>query len=333
MHASSQNFLFLSLLMTGIITSISAPSWFMAWLGLELNLMSFIPLITSKLNRFPSEAALKYFLVQALGSALIIISAPILPNIKSFSLLILMALLLKLGAAPFHFWFPPIMEGLNWFQCIILMTIQKIAPMLLISNMTSETKAQNLILISALLSAVLGAVGGLNQTSLRKILAFSSINHLSWMLVALVMSNHSWIMYFTFYTMISTSISLYFNSHQFYFFSHLFSKSSSLSSYIITALAFLSLGGLPPFSGFIPKWIIIEMMTYNNMYFSLFILIMSALITLYYYLRLSTVLLLLSTNKRKLLTTSTFLTPITTTAFILSLNLFLLLTPSLFTFL
>nr|YP_009107398.1 NADH dehydrogenase subunit 2 [Ibacus ciliatus]AIU40942.1 NADH dehydrogenase subunit 2 [Ibacus ciliatus] len=333
MLASSLHLLFFILLILGTLTTISSTSWFMAWVGLELNLMAFIPLITSKFNRFPSEAALKYFLVQALGSALIILASPLILNSEMFMLTILMALLLKLGAAPFHFWFPPIMEGLNWNQCIILMTIQKAAPMFLITHLTSQTKVYNIILFSAILSAIFGSLGGLNQTSLRKILAFSSINHLSWMLIAIILSDYSWIMYFSFYALISSSVVFWFNTQQFFYFTQLFSKPST-STYppMFSALTLLSLGGLPPFSGFIPKWILIEMMTSKNMFLPLFILILSALITLYYYLRISIISFMLTTMKTKSLYTfmnhsSSNISPV-----MMFMNLFLLLTPSLFVF-
>lgn len=65
--------------------------------------MSFIPLIYIKANRYSSEAALKYFLIQALGSAFIILGAVVGVVAVEFVSLIRLALLLKLGAAPFHF--------------------------------------------------------------------------------------------------------------------------------------------------------------------------------------------------------------------------------------
>nr|YP_009975997.1 NADH dehydrogenase subunit 2 [Scyllarides haanii]QNK05441.1 NADH dehydrogenase subunit 2 [Scyllarides haanii] len=331
---SSQHLLFSSLLLTGTIMSISSTSWFMAWMGLELNLMSFVPLITSKTNQYPSEAALKYFLVQALGSALIILSAPLMMDMDIFSPMLLMALLLKLGAAPFHSWFPSIMEGLNWPQCILLMTIQKIAPIFLISHLVTQTSIPEFVTFSSILSALVGSLGGLNQTSLRKILAFSSINHLSWMLIAMLLSDYSWLIYFFFYSIISASIVIFFNLQQYFFFSQLFSNPlTSFTKSFMSSFALLSLGGLPPFSGFIPKWIIIEAMAYNHMFLPLLVLIFSALITLYYYLRIAVLSLLLMTTKTKLLSPfpAQFFASYLTPSF-LFFNMFGLLVPSFFLF-
>jgi len=106
--------LFMTSLLTGTFVAVSASSWFTAWLGLELNLLSFIPLISSKSNLYSSEAALKYFLIQALGSALILAAAPgFLLNLIEPQVIILSALLLKIGAAPVHFWFPSVIQGIR----------------------------------------------------------------------------------------------------------------------------------------------------------------------------------------------------------------------------
>nr|YP_010561866.1 NADH dehydrogenase subunit 2 [Chionoecetes bairdi]UYX57827.1 NADH dehydrogenase subunit 2 [Chionoecetes bairdi] len=279
---------FLLLLILSLILSISSSSWFGAWIGLELNLLSFIPLIATKMNSYSSEAALKYFLVQALASSLIIMSTSLAltyPYISSF--IILMALLLKMGAAPFHFWFPQVMMGLMWTQIIILMIIQKIAPMLLISYLMETNLILKTLILSAIFSAVVGALGGLNNMGLRKIMAFSSINHMSWMLMALTISETMWLMYFIFYSVISISVILLFNYLQIYNISSMLTLSPLTSiTPLAIPMALLSMGGLPPFTGFIPKWILIQIMVDSNMMISLVFLLSSALITLFFYLRI-----------------------------------------------
>nr|QXU57660.1 NADH dehydrogenase subunit 2 [Cherax parvus] len=279
---------FLLTLISGVLLSISASSWFTAWVGLELNLMSFIPLISSKKNQLPTEASLKYFLIQALGSAIIILSSTLmLLHPKLASLLISLALLLKLGAAPFHSWFPQVMEGLNWPQAIILMTAQKLAPMFLISYLTMSFHTSISIFLAGICSAVVGATGGMNQTSLRKILSYSSINHMSWMLIAMLINEISWMIYFFMYALIATSVALYFMSIQSYFFFHLINSNITPLSKMISTLSLYSLGGMPPFSGFIPKWIITQEMISGGYFFSLLILLLSSLVTLYFYIRLT----------------------------------------------
>lgn len=275
-------------LVIGTLLSISSSSWFGAWIGLELNLISFIPLIINKINPYSAEASLKYFLIQALASTLIILSRCLIIYTSNLTyILILIALLLKLGAAPFHLWFPQVIEGLSWLQTIILITIQKLAPMFLISYLTDSSLTIQIIYISAILSAYIGALGGLNVIKLRKIIAFSSINHISWILIALTINDIIWIIYFSFYAIISTSVVFLLHSIQSTSISDLLNPNhSTLFPALTIPLSLLSLGGLPPFTGFLPKWLIIQTILTYNIYLPLFFLLSSALITLYFYLRI-----------------------------------------------
>nr|UKS08551.1 NADH dehydrogenase subunit 2 [Grapsus albolineatus] len=281
-------FLFFFSLVLGPIISISSTSWFGAWIGLELNALSFIPLIAMKMNPYYSESALKYFLIQALGSALLIMSSFILiSTFEMASIFLFLALLLKLGAAPFHFWFPQVMEGLAWPQAFLLMTLQKLAPMILLSYLITSNLVTKMTIMAAMLTAVIGALGGLNNMHLRKIIAFSSINHMSWMLMALSVGDSFWLFYFLVYAIIVLSATTTFSSLQTFTLSDLVqSERSSVFNSTLISMNFLSLGGLPPLTGFIPKWLTIQIMADLNLFIPLFFLLVSALITLYFYLRI-----------------------------------------------
>nr|YP_009628969.1 NADH dehydrogenase subunit 2 [Metapenaeus joyneri]QBX88871.1 NADH dehydrogenase subunit 2 [Metapenaeus joyneri] len=329
MSLSSSQVLFLSTLLLGTTLAVSSTSWFGAWIGLELNLLSFIPIISSKNNQYSSEAALKYFLIQALGSSIIILAASLM-LIKTIpaNMLLCIALLLKAGAAPFHFWFPSVMEGLQWPQAIVLMTIQKIAPLSLMSYLNIST-IYPMLMSAVILSAMIGAIGGINQTLLRKIMAYSSINHMAWMLVAMTISETSWLLYFLFYCLVASSVALLFNYQEAFHISRLFNHTNfSPEIKLLTLMALLSLGGLPPFTGFIPKWFIIQEMVSASLFFTLTILLMSALLTLFYYLRVSITALMVSAPKIKWTTKKVL--PSLSTSPILFINFLGLLTPSLF---
>jgi len=291
--------LFTRTLILGITIAICSNSWLGAWIGLELNLLSFIPLISSKDDQYSSEAALKYFLIQALGSTVLLISGVIIIiNINFFSASLSAALLLKAGAAPFHFWFPPTLEGIIWPQALTLITIQKIAPITLLSYYIVEQN--NLIMISAIISAVVGALGGINQTFLRKLLAYSSINHIAWIISALLLREGTWLLYFIVYSLISLSIVILLMNYQAQHFNHLLNHSANNPEIkIIIFIRFLSLGGLPPFTGFIPKWIVIQQLTINQNYILLLTLLASSLLTLFYYLRITLSSLVLTTSNPK----------------------------------
>nr|UJI65713.1 NADH dehydrogenase subunit 2 [Glossina brevipalpis] len=282
--------MFFVTLILGSMITITSSSWMSAWMGLEINLLSFIPLMSDN-KLMSTEASLKYFLTQALASSILLFSVIIMlmnfdnnNNLYMFtSSMIMLSLLLKSGSAPFHFWFPNVMEGLSWMNSLLLMTWQKIAPLMLISySMT------NILIISMILSALFGAFGGLNQTSLRKLLAYSSINHLGWMLSSMYMNSMIWMLYFMMYSFISMAMVYMFYSFKLSHLNQLFSIFFfSKEMKFILFFNLLSLGGLPPFLGFFPKWLVIQLMILNNQLMILFILMMTTLITLYFYLRLS----------------------------------------------
>nr|YP_010946401.1 NADH dehydrogenase subunit 2 [Haplosymploce aurantiaca]WGO57119.1 NADH dehydrogenase subunit 2 [Haplosymploce aurantiaca] len=294
MSNNSTKILFFLTLISGVMITISSNSWLGAWMGLEINLLSFIPIMSKHDNIFTTEASLKYFLVQALASAILlflIISKTMIDEMFSMfnnnlsSMILTTPLLLKGGAAPFHWWFPSVMEGLSWSNCFILMTIQKIAPLILISYSIKTSTFMMTIIIT---SIVVGAIGGYNQISIRKILTYSSINHMGWMLSAMLLGENFWLMYFLIYSILTLTIISIINPFQVSFINQTFLMNNDhpiMKFLLFTSL--LSLGGLPPFLGFLPKWIIIQTMVNNGMIFLITIMVVMSLITLYYYLRIS----------------------------------------------
>nr|APX40564.1 NADH dehydrogenase subunit 2 [Galeruca interrupta] len=297
--------LFFNSMLIGTFISISAYSWFNMWIGLEINLLSIIPLMKSNKNIFPAEASLKYFITQTLASTIILfaiilslISSDYIPNNTDYWLMMIMnsALLTKLGAAPFHAWFPEVMEGLNWMNNLILLTWQKLAPMVLIMY---NLKMMWFLMFIIIVSSIISGIMGFNQTSLRKIMAYSSINHISWMLAGMLNSKLIWLTYFIIYFFITLNIVIIFYQLNLFNVNQLFySMNSNKLVKLFFIFNFLSLGGLPPFLGFLPKWIVIDNLVLNQMYTLSLILIISTLITLYFYIRLtfSTLTILMSEN-------------------------------------
>nr|YP_006504026.1 NADH dehydrogenase subunit 2 [Nasutitermes triodiae]AFM92526.1 NADH dehydrogenase subunit 2 [Nasutitermes triodiae] len=294
MPSNSTKILLLITLVGGMLVSVSSNSWLGAWMGLEINLMSFIPLMSNVKNMYNTEASLKYFIVQVLASATLlfmVVMKTLMEDLFTFesstytSMIICTPLLLKSGAAPLHWWFPGVMEGLSWENCALLMTVQKAAPLMLMSYLI-EINAFTLSII--LLSTVVGSIGGLNQTSMRKILTYSSINHTGWMLIALTTSENLWMVYFTIYSMLALTVvsAISLSGVSFINQTMLTNKETTLMKFMMFT-SLLSLGGLPPFLGFLPKWIVIQAMIMNNMAPLATIVVVTSLITLYYYLKIS----------------------------------------------
>nr|YP_010977909.1 NADH dehydrogenase subunit 2 [Afronurus levis]WHN78868.1 NADH dehydrogenase subunit 2 [Afronurus levis] len=321
--------LFYLTLMMGTLISISSSSWLGAWTGLEINLLSFIPLMSSKDNQFSTEAALKYFLTQALASAILIFGAICLGlnsqlaysfsnSFFSLNLIIAATLLLKMGAAPFHFWFPGVMEGLGWINGLVLMTWQKIAPMMLISYIFSPSVISFSFII---LCALAGSLGGFNQTSLRKIMAYSSINHIGWMLAALLLGESYWLTYFLFYSFLSSSIVLLFNLFNISHINQIFSLPIANPIFKLALFCnLLSLGGLPPFLGFLPKWIVIQGMVNANYIFVITLMVTMTLITLYFYIRIGYSAFMLAHHEPKWLVTP-YISPLSQISVIISFSI------------
>nr|ABP87563.1 NADH dehydrogenase subunit 2 [Anolis gundlachi] len=298
----------LSSLATGTIITMTSFHWLMAWIGLELNTLAIIPIISTLHHPRATEAATKYFLTQAAASAMILFSSMINAwyigtwDITQMSytpsnILLTMALAMKLGLAPTHFWLPEVLQGSTLLTAFIITTWQKLAPMSLV-YLTMNNLPPAILLTLGLISSTIGGWGGLNQTQTRKIMAYSSIAHLGWMATIASITTNIMIMNLLIYLIMTTAL----------FFSLISSKSKTIQDTtatwtmspaltIIMMLILLSLGGLPPLTGFLPKWLILEELITQNLIPLATIMAMSALLSLFFYLRLAyTTTLTLSPN-------------------------------------
>nr|YP_010851748.1 NADH dehydrogenase subunit 2 [Lontra provocax]WGH14976.1 NADH dehydrogenase subunit 2 [Lontra provocax] len=287
-----------STVISGTIMVLTSSHWLTTWIGLEMNMLAIIPILMKKFNPRAVEASTKYFLTQATASMLLMLGIiinllltgqwavlstpnPITSNVMT------VALAMKLGLSPFHFWVPEVTQGIPLSSGMILLTWQKIAPLSILYQI-SPSMNPNLLMIMATMSLLIGGWGGLNQTQLRKILAYSSITHMGWMIAVttynptlMVLNLVIYIMMtlvtFTLFTLNSSTTTLSL--------SHMWNKLPLMTSLILMVM--LSLGGLPPLSGFIPKWMIIHELTKNNMIIMAMFMAMTALLNLYFYMRLT----------------------------------------------
>nr|BCD58491.1 NADH dehydrogenase subunit 2 [Hynobius dunni] len=288
----------LSSLSLGTMLTFISNHWFLAWMGLEINTLAIIPLMTKLHHPRAIEAATKYFLIQASASALILFSSTInawftgewtITNIQTNlpTIMLAIALSMKLGIAPFHLWMPDVLQGLDLLTCLILSTWQKLAPMTLLI-LTHHLLNPNMLIILALLSTLIGGWGGLNQTQLRKIMAYSSIAHMGWMILILSFLPHLMMMNLFIYllmTLCMFMMLMHFNSLNINKLTMSWTKNPLLTSTMMITL--MSLGGLPPTSGFIPKWLILQEISKQSLMIMASLMALSALLSLFFYLRLS----------------------------------------------
>nr|WIM50644.1 NADH dehydrogenase subunit 2 [Conus ventricosus] len=294
--------MFLFVMGFGTMLSLSSVHWLGIWAGLEMNLIGFLPMLIYQKKISESESAVKYFIVQALGSSLLMFGS-LLGFSTSFSwdvmsegmggILGLCALVsglsVKLGVFPFHYWVPSVMAGLSWVSCMLLATWQKLAPLFLLLSLCQLSEVKELLVLFCVMSggsALIGGMGGLNQTQVRALLAYSSIGHLGWMIFAMLHSEWCMKLYLFIYLGIITSlfVSLWLKD---------FSAMKDVSSlkhfkvyHLVIMLLLLSLSGLPPLLGFVSKWLVVLVSSSSPFSFIIFLLILGSLMSLFYYLSL-----------------------------------------------
>nr|AAL16616.1 NADH dehydrogenase subunit 2 [Odontamblyopus rubicundus] len=283
-------------LVLGTSITVSSSHWLLAWMGLEINTLAIIPLMTQNHHPRAIEATTKYFLTQATAAATLLFASitntwltgqwditqmthPVPTTI------ITIALAMKIGLAPLHTWLPEVLQGLTLTTGLILSTWQKLAPFALLIQMPCPN--QELLILLGLTSTLVGGWGGLNQTQLRKILAYSSIAHLGWMLLIIQFTPSLTLLALTMYLVMTTATFLTLKNNKATNINTLstsWAKAPLLTA--ITPLLLLSLGGLPPMTGFLPKWLILQELTKQQLPTTAVIAALTALLSLYFYLRL-----------------------------------------------
>nr|YP_010567666.1 NADH dehydrogenase subunit 2 [Dario dayingensis]UZC53664.1 NADH dehydrogenase subunit 2 [Dario dayingensis]WCI21286.1 NADH dehydrogenase subunit 2 [Dario dayingensis] len=281
----------------GTTLTFSSSHWLLAWMGLEINTLAILPLMAQHHHPRAVEATTKYFLTQATAAAMLLFASTTNAwmtgqwNIQEMThplptTFIITALALKIGLAPMHAWLPDILQGLDLTTGLILSSWQKLAPLALLLQISPPSSS--VLIILGISSTLVGGWGGLNQTQLRKVLAYSSIAHLGWMVIILQFSPTLTLLTLVTYLIMTASTFLVLKLN----------KATNINSLAIswakapvitalTPLVLLSLGGLPPLTGFMPKWLILQELTKQNLPLIATLVALTALLSLYFYLRLS----------------------------------------------
>jgi NADH-ubiquinone oxidoreductase chain 2 len=282
-----------------ILLVVSVNSWFIVWVGLEINVIRFIPLIVIKGDKYSNEARVKYFLTQALASVLIIRGVTLrVCNWRLIEHLLAVGVLLKIGRAPFHQWLPSLVEGVSWGCLIVLFILQKVGPLVCLTFLFKAHAHYNLTYLVIVCCSLVGRVGGLMRASLRKIMAYSSIAHLGWVISRILVSNLIWVRYYLIYSFVLISVLSLFKEQGVFSLSQLMLRDKSRR--VLTGVRILSLRGLPPFSGFVPKFLVRAALLQNNVYFIFRVLLRSTFLSLFFYTRIVWRRVMLSRRARNL---------------------------------
>nr|BBB04534.1 NADH dehydrogenase subunit 2 [Neobythites unimaculatus] len=281
----------------GTFMTLTSSHWFLAWMGLEINTLAIIPLMTRHHHPRAVEATIKYFLVQATAASTILFASTMNAWITGQweiqqmthpipTTIITLALALKMGLAPLHSWFPEVLQGLDLMTGLLMSTLQKLAPFALMLQL--QVNQPTLMVLLGICSTLMGGWGGLNQTQIRKILAYSSIAHLGWMILVMQYSPQISLMTLLMYYIMTGCIFLILKHNKATNINALATSSTTNTALSATVpLVLLSLAGLPPLTGFAPKWMILQELTKQELPAVATLTALSALLSLYFYLRLS----------------------------------------------
>lgn len=306
----------------GMMLLVGSGDLIMLYLAIELLSLSFYVLASIKRHsQHSTEAGLKYFLLGALSSGLLLfgmalvyaftgatsfvaISEFLWYSSSSTEILIgvtfiIIALLFKLAAAPFHMWAPDVYEGSPTIVTAFFAIVPKIGTLgVLILLLTGPflslfNELQPIILFSACLSLIVGSVGALNQAKMKRLLAYSAISHIGFLLVGLLPNSllgiHACFVYICLYIVMSfnTFAFVLANFRHGNFITQLsgLSRQNPILAFTF-AFTLLSIAGVPPLAGFYSKYLVL-LEAVNNEFFGVALIgIICSCIAGFYYLRI-----------------------------------------------
>jgi len=304
----------------GMMILISSNDLIMIYLGIELMSLSFY--VLASINRdtqHSTEAGIKYFLLGALSSGLLLFGMALLyaytgeTNLEALSLVIwygnseevllgslflCIALLFKLAAAPFHMWLPDVYEGSPTIVTAFFAIVPKISILFTLSNLITGVfisiwnTLQPLFIICAILSLIVGAIGAINQGKIKRLISYSAISHVGFLLIGIIplsfFSLQATLIYIVLYIVMSlNTFTILLNLTQHNYITQ-FSGLSRNNRVLALTFAFtlLSIAGIPPLAGFFSKYLILINAIENQFYLISFIAVMTSAISTFYYLRL-----------------------------------------------
>lgn len=310
---------------------LSSFNWGMVFLSLEfLGICTYCLLGLLKKDSFITmEATIKYFSISALSSCFLllgiffyywifldinflIITENIIAYDSTFILKVIaftlvISFLIKLGCAPFHMWVPDVYEGIPTFMTLILSVVMKSVFFLFFIKLVAYLLAnginsiKTLLILSAGSSIVIGCFGALFQKKIKRILAYSSINNIGYMLIGLSVDStvgiKTSIMYSFFYFIaVLILFMVILNSKEIdeegnsinaiVYTSDLHKLKNSKILLSIFILTLFSLAGIPPLSGFFIKFFILKEAIFSKMYALAIIGAFSSVISAFYYINL-----------------------------------------------
>jgi len=330
-HELLRNEYFILALMSilGMMVMVSGHSLLTLYMGLEIMSLSLYALIASARDRSVAiEAALKYFVLGAIASGLLLYGMSMIYGITgsldiaqisnfarastlasqqtlilNFGLVFLViGVAFKLGAVPFHMWVPDVYQGSPTSVTMFLSTVPKIAAIALLIRLLIDGLGDlqhywsDLLMIIAVLSIALGSLVALMQSNIKRMLAYSTISHIGFVLLGFVTGVVEGYGAAVFYIFVYILMSLaafgsiiVLNKNGF--------EADQISDYqglskhspwfaLIILVVMLSMAGVPPFIGFYSKLFILQQVIAEGYVILAVIAVVFAVISAYYYLQI-----------------------------------------------
>nr|QWS05458.1 NADH dehydrogenase subunit 2 [Zecheuna tonkinensis] len=283
----------ISTMIMSTMASLSSNNFIFSWMMMEINMISFLPIMT-KSNKMKDQT-MKYFIIQSMASSMMLMSMLMNSCIETpinTSIMMMTSMLMKLGLIPFHIWMPMIMNSMTWENCMMMTTIQKIIPIMLSSQMLS-TKMTSLPMIMSLMIAPMSAM---KQLSMKKIMAFSSITNTPWMIMSMTNSKNQFMMFFMIYSTITIMIMKKFKKMNMMYVNQI--NMTKIKEKVSILILWMSMSGMPPTTGFIPKWFILQSTMSWTMTLST-TMIMSSMLTTFMYIKMISPMIMISSQTKK----------------------------------
>ena len=249
------------------------------WLMLELNFICFVRLLRQEFRVANRNGNLYYFLIQRLGRVFILLRILIflIWNIKLFSLIFFSAILLKLGSAPFQFWYLKLIQKISWKNIWLLSVWQKFIPLILLKFSSSV-----ILILFGVINVLTRRLSSVKQKKIKKILGLSSLFSLGWVISVIVLSE-IWLWFILGYGLVLINLILSLISTQLLSVENLESSLRNPINLLVFFLNLLIVRGIPPFIVFYLKILILSLLIEFSFFIVLIYLVISVFI-IYIYL-------------------------------------------------
>nr|WIL10136.1 NADH dehydrogenase subunit 2 [Actornithophilus hoplopteri] len=255
----------------------SSKSFWVFWVSLELMNFFFIPWLSYSEKLSMKVKVFNYFIVQGISSGLFLISVAMLEINKIFFSLIVLSMMIKLGAFPFHTWMLKVSEMMDFSKFISMMSWVKLAPL---SGFSLLPMPSLYFLLFTL--GVYASWGGYMVNSVRMLVVYSSVAHSSWLLLGLYLSKLCVCIYLLSYWLLLYGLGEWVKTKGVSKLTDMILVHSK-DIYLLSIL--FGMMALPPFLGFSPKILILSFMSEQGLGFEMILMLIGSLVPFYFYLK------------------------------------------------